>query len=136
MNFYKKLLFLIICFFLLNAVIIFSDEYTNKKFGYFVDIPYGWKIIDASNPDIISFSNANGSAVFQVFTFKNTAYDNPGEMLNYFKNKLKASGDTESFIFSENDSILADLSFETDLFKARGYFIFIKQEMSILLLFI
>ena len=84
MNTYKKLLFIIICFSLFNAIIIFSEEYTNKKIGYSVDLPYGWKILDSSNPDIISFSNINGSAVFQVFYFKGSTFNDSKKILNYF----------------------------------------------------
>jgi hypothetical protein len=118
----KKTSILILFLFLINTVIIFPDEYNNKNFGYFLDIPVGWKIVDSKDSSLITFNNENETAVFNIFSFKGDQFKNADEIFNYINNNIfKANGEVELFNFSGKESIFSDLSFEINSLKVRGY---------------
>ncbi len=122
MKLIKKISILFCFLFLIKIFLIFPDEYNNKNFGYFLDLPVGWKIIDFKDPNLITFINENGSAVFNIFSYKGNQFNNSDEIFKYINNNIfKANGDMELFDFSGKDSIFSDLSFNMDSQKVRGY---------------
>ncbi len=122
---FKKVLLIVIIFSILNVLALLSEEYINKNIGYSIDLPYKWKIVDEADSNIVSFSSQDGSAVFQVYSFKGNTFNTPEKIFNFIKKKLNANGDRASFNFSGRDSVFSDLTFESNSFKARGYFVFV-----------
>ena len=121
----KTIIFLFL--FLLNSFVS-ADEYKINEFGFYIDIPVGWKIVDASNPAVISFSNKEGNTIFQIFTFDGSTFNNSSEISNFIKTKLNASTEEANFTYADRDSIIADISFNAGQIQVRGYAIYISGE--------
>jgi len=124
----KFIKILSILFFLLYAFFIINTaEYYNDGFGYYVNIPEGWKILDSSNPATISFTDPQENAVLQIFVFTGGSFNNAEGIYNHIKTQLYAIGDGSSFNYAGNDTYIADLTFSTSQITARGYFVFINR---------
>ena len=119
----KKTIIIPFLFFLI--FFINADEYKINEFGFFVDIPVGWKVVDASNPAIVSFSNQEGNAVFQIYTFDGKTFNDSAEISDFIKTKLNAAAEEANFTYSGRDSIIADLSFNAGQISVRGYAVYI-----------
>ncbi len=104
---------------------VISEEFSHESFGYFLDIPDGWGIIDSADLSKIAFADPTNTAVLQIFTFKRDSFASSVELYNHIKSQLKAQGEGDSFIFSVRDAVFSDLSFNTGKYDVRGYFVFI-----------
>lgn len=102
-----------------------AEQYQNPKFGYYLDVPEGWKLIDNSNPAQISYSDPSGQAVFQVVRYDGDAYTSADQFATSIRDKLKATGDFSSYKYEGRAAMIADLTFDTNVATVRGYDVFI-----------
>ncbi len=107
-------------------VILNGEQYFNKSFGYYLDIPEGWSVKDDTNDAMVSFSDESGGVLLQVYVFKADVFSTVDDIRNYIKASFKAEGDEDRFKYQGDDSIISDLTFSNGRLNLRGYFIFIK----------
>ena len=118
---------LIFLFFLLPPLLP-AEEFSLPKYGYTVDIPEGWHVLKASDPQAISFTDSQGFAIFEVQTHQEETFLNVKDYFIKVKNKLHAQGDGAAFEYYGYSAILADLQFQAAGQSVRGYFVFLLKE--------
>lgn len=124
---HKKWLFrLILSLLLLHDT--WAESVLVSAFGYTVDLPPGWVVLDAQDPSLISFTDQTHKAVFQVAVFPENTFATSRDILRFAKEKFKARGDEAPFQFNGRDASLADYSFLAGKYPARGYFLGIRGE--------
>jgi hypothetical protein len=123
-----KILFCALWFFVFFAAPGFGEEILVTSFGYYMDIPEGWELVDASNPALISFSDAGKQAVFQITVFQGQHFAAARETAAYYKAQIKAQGDEADFAYQGKDAVIGDYRFSTGKFAARGWFVFVSTE--------
>ncbi|MCX7788700.1 MAG: hypothetical protein N2442_13505 [Spirochaetes bacterium] len=99
-----------------------------SAFGYTVDLPPGWSVLDAKDPNLISFSDQSRKAVFQIAVFPKDSFSTAHEILQFAKDTFKTRGDAASFLFNGRTASFADYMFLAGKYKARGYFVGIQGE--------
>lgn len=102
-----------------------AKDYTVPEYGYYISLPESWEVLDAAQPQLISFTDSDHVAVFQIKTFDGSAFQNPKQMCEQMKTALKAQGDVSGFPYNGRDAVLADFTFDAGGYVARGYFVFI-----------
>jgi hypothetical protein len=117
-----------VLFVLFSAAGLYCLEYSVSPHGYYLDIPEGWKVLEAEDPQLISFTDPQRAAVFQIKTFPGDSFRTAEEIYQSISEGLGASGDAAGYTYNGRDAVFADLSFNPGGFKARGYFIFIEGE--------
>lgn len=113
---------------LLTGAAVHSLEYSVSPYGYYLDIPEGWKVLEAEDPQLISFTDPGRAAVFQIQTFPGDSFSSAEDIFRTIRDGLGASGDAAGYTYNGRDAVFADLTFNTGGFTARGYFIFIDGE--------
>ncbi|MCG8570836.1 MAG: hypothetical protein MJB14_11920 [Spirochaetes bacterium] len=119
------------CRFLLIFIIslpIFSKAFTHPDFHYFIDIPHQWQIIDAENPATIAFSNPEGNAIMQIFTYAGDAFPNSEELYLYMAENQKANHEYVVFQYQNKQAVLGDLIFQLGEYHVHGYLFALKTE--------
>jgi hypothetical protein len=118
---------LIFCIVLLSAFILplWGEPVFVEPYGYYLDIPEGWEILDISDLAKVSFTDPDHIAVFQIFVTDSGNYDGAEALYADAAGNLGATGDKAAFDYSGRDALLADLSFKAGSFDARGYGVFI-----------
>ena len=94
-----------------------------SAFGYTVDLPPGWVVLDATDPNLVSFTDPARKAVFQVAVYPKDTFATAMDILQFAKGKFKAKGDIAPFLFNKRDATLADYTFLAGKYPARGYFV-------------
>jgi hypothetical protein len=79
--------------------------------------------LDATDPNLVSFSDPARKTVFQIAVFPAKAFTTASDILQFAKDKFKALGDGASFLFNGRDATLADYTFLAGKYPARGYFV-------------
>lgn len=102
----------------------------NPEYQWVVDIPVGWEVLDASHTSIISFSDPERVAVFQVISFPGDQFVTVQEIDQYIRQRFSAAGDAAPFRFHRDHAIFADYRFasprpEGDPIPLRGYMAFV-----------
>ncbi|TVR93249.1 MAG: hypothetical protein EA428_02435 [Spirochaetaceae bacterium] len=97
----------------------------NEQYGYYIDLPVGWNVIDAEDLSNVGFADPLSRAVVQVFAFERERFGSMPELVGYFRNRYDARGDESEFRYQGAAAVLADLSFAAGQHPARGYFTFI-----------
>lgn len=90
-------------------------------FGYTLDLPPGWEVLDAQDPQLVSFTDSFHRAVFQIAVFPAEAFHSASEILSFMKDKFKAQGDEAPFLYNGSNAVLADFTFQAGTHRARGY---------------
>ncbi|MDR3200083.1 MAG: hypothetical protein LBT68_01380 [Spirochaetales bacterium] len=103
----------------------FSEEVLVESFGYYLDIPEGWGLVDAADPAMISFADADKRTVFQVTVFQGKNFASARAAAAFYKAQIKAEGDEADFVYQGKDAVIGDYSFTPGKFAARGWFVFI-----------
>lgn len=117
-----------VLFILFSAAVLQSLEYSVSPHGYYLDIPEGWQVLEAEDPQLISFSDPKRAAVFQIKTFPGGSFSSAEDIYRTVSDGLGASGDAAGYTYNGMDAVFADLTFNPGGFTARGYFIFIEGE--------
>ncbi len=102
-----------------------AESVWDQTYGFYLDIPEGWKLVDGSDPAHLSFSDPTGRAVFQVFRYEGNRYVTAADMARDIKSKLHADGDQAPFSYNGRDAVFCDFTFEAQSAKVRGYDVFI-----------
>jgi hypothetical protein len=114
-----------------------AHQFRNAHLGYVVDVPAGWEIAEAATPELVSFVDPEGVAVFQVFSFPGDTFEGPGEIDAFIRQQLGASGDSAPFVLNGQEAVFADLTFapgggggnQPDAGpEFRGYYTFVDRE--------
>jgi hypothetical protein len=106
----------------------YAEEILVEDFGYYMDIPEGWQIVDAANPAMISFTDPSRQGIFQVIVFPGDSYNSVAEAAAYFRAQIKARGDEAAFVYQGREALIADYSFKPGNYTVRGWFIFLSTE--------
>jgi hypothetical protein len=83
-------------------------------FGYTLDLPPGWEVLDAQDPQLVSFTDSFHRAVFQIAVFPAEAFRSVSEILSFVKDKFKAQGDEAPFLYNGSNAVLADFTFRLE----------------------
>ncbi|MBN1797315.1 MAG: hypothetical protein JW822_01980 [Spirochaetales bacterium] len=102
-----------------------AKELYVKDKGYYLDLPAEWQELDTRDTAAMSFVDPGHTTIFQLFCFPAPYFENAYEMLSFIKVHLNAEGEGAPFIYSASESYFADLSFSTQSYHVRGYFVFI-----------
>lgn len=107
-----------------------AHQFRNAHLGYVVDVPAGWEIAEAATPELVSFIDPKGVAVFQVFSFPGETFAGPAEIEAFIRQQLGASGDSAPFEFNGGDAVFADLTFASGEGgpEFRGYYAFVDRQ--------
>ncbi|HUX13138.1 MAG TPA: hypothetical protein VMW87_08915 [Spirochaetia bacterium] len=105
-----------------------AESVWDQTYGFYVDIPEGWKLVDGADPAHLSFSDPTGQAVFQVFRYAGNRYPSAAEMARDIKSKLHADGDQAPFTYNGRDAMFCDFTFDAQNVRVRGYDLFIVGE--------
>jgi hypothetical protein len=116
------LLWFILCWIPLPG---FSEDVQVEGYEYRLDIPEGWKLLDAEDLARVSFTDPTHSVVLQTIVYPGDRFFKSSEMYESIRNQLKAEGVHDNFLFQMKDSQIAELSFNTGEIDAKGYFVFI-----------
>jgi len=121
-----KILLFLIYLFLIQP--LFGEIFYIEEYNYSVFIPEGWKTLDSSNLKELSFVSDDQTVVFQISTYSGDKYSSAREMLYSLTNDLGVDIEGSSFLYNENDTIIADITFSTVDANLRGWFLCINRE--------
>lgn len=99
--------------------------FQNPDFDYIVDIPAGWELLDGATSEMISFSDPERIAVFQILAFPGEQFVTVEELDRFIRERFAADGDRASFRYMDQPAIFADYRFSVGRFSVRGYMAFI-----------
>jgi hypothetical protein len=119
---------LVAAFFLLPTSGVEARQFVNDDFGYYVDIPEGWQMMDVSDMSHIAFSAPGGQAVLQIIAFPAERFEAAGDIANYVEEQFQTRGEGTAFRFSGRESVFAELSFDTENFTVNGYHVMVNGE--------
>lgn len=131
-NMKYRRLFISLSFGLLGLLVVAGSAdalaVRNGAVGYYVDLPVGWQVVDAEDPEIISFSDPSSNAYFQIFAFPGDRFASAREVHRFFEQQLRAGGDSEGFEHAGRQAMFADLQFPVGGRPVRGYSVFVDSE--------
>lgn len=131
------LLFVCVMMLFAAAARVEAHQFRNAQLGYAVDVPAGWEIAEAATPELVSFIDPEGIAVFQVFSFPGETFNDAKEIEAFIRKQLGASGDSVPFVFNGGKAVFADLTFTAGKAdgshssatpQLRGYYTFVDRE--------
>ncbi|MDR2588450.1 MAG: hypothetical protein LBC67_03395, partial [Spirochaetales bacterium] len=76
-----------------------AEEVLVEAFGYYLDIPEGWKLVDAGPPALVSFAAPGGEAVFQVTVFPQDKFASASALAAFYRGQIAASGKEAPFTY-------------------------------------
>lgn len=100
----------------------------NGAFDYVVDIPEGWSVLDQSNPAMVSFTDPERVAVFQLFVFEGNRFVTAEELSGWMGERFSAQREEAAFRFDGLDSRFGSLAFDTGNFVTRGYAVYVNSQ--------
>ena len=129
----KTVLFILLS--LVCAAGTLAEEVYAEEYGYFLDIPGNWVLLDAQDLARITFSDPTGNAFLKVISHPGDKYSSAAEISEDVMAQLGAQGDKVEYEYFKTDSVFADLSFTADDNVFRGYFLFINTDETDFILF-
>lgn len=102
-----------------------ARQFVNDDFGYYIDIPEGWEMMDASDMSHIAFSAPGGQAVFQVLSFAADRFETAADIADFVEEQYQTRGEGTAFQFSGREAVFAELSFDTENFTVHGYHVMV-----------
>jgi len=124
-NYLQRWAFVIILFLVTAATVSAQTVFRNPDYEYVVDIPAGWQLVDGSQTQLVSFSDPESVAVFQIMAFPTDRFVTVQELDEYVRRQFSMDGDRVSFRYLDQPAIFADYQFSTGSFTVRGYMVFI-----------
>ena len=112
----------------LTAALAGQTVFQNPEYQYVVDIPAGWEILDAQQPQIVSFTDPNRVAVFQILAFPGNQFATVEEIDRYIREQFSAQGDAAPYQYLGDPAMFADYQFDTGSFIVRGYMTFLNRD--------
>ncbi|MFO8065934.1 MAG: hypothetical protein ACQETQ_09180 [Spirochaetota bacterium] len=105
-----------------------AAQFVNDDFGYYVDIPESWEIMDASDMSHVAFSSPNGAAVMQILSFSPDRFEELEDIGEFVEQQFDSEGEADAFGFSGREAAFGELSFDTQNFTVRGYHVIVNGE--------
>lgn len=102
-----------------------AGQFVNDEFGYYLDIPEGWEMMDVSDMSHIAFATPDGQAVFQAMSFPADRFDSVQEIADFVEDRFDTEGEGTAFSFSGREAVFAELSFATANFTVQGYHVMV-----------
>ena len=121
----KTFALLSILFLMMAIAPLSGEEFSVPAFDYSLDLPDAWLPMDTADLSKIAFSDSSRTAVLQTLVFSADSFGNARDIFKFVRSSLKAEGEASPFAFSGRDALFSDLTFHTERFPARGYFVFI-----------
>jgi hypothetical protein len=109
----------------LGSALPAQTVFRNPDYGYIVDIPAGWELLDGSQTELVSFSDPQRVAVFQVAAFPGNEFATVEEINRFIAEQFGAEGDWVPFRYGGDPAVFADYRFDTGAFTVRGYMVFL-----------
>jgi hypothetical protein len=110
------------------AVGVSARQFVNDDFGYYLDIPEGWQMMEASDLSHVAFSAPGGQAVFQVMSFPAERFETAADIASFVEQRFETRGEGTAFRFSGRESVFAELSFDSQSFSLHGYHVMVNGE--------
>lgn len=104
-----------------NAQTVFE----NSTFGYIVDIPAMWEVVDAERADFVSFASPDRAAIFQIVVYAGSEYATSEALAQDITSRLGASGDQADYRYLGLPAVFADQTYATGETEVRGYMLFL-----------
>lgn len=121
------LTFLILLSILIPGVVSAQTVFYNPDFNYVVDIPVGWELLDAESTSMVSFTDPDHVAVFQIISFPGNQFVTVEELERYISSSFGMTGDKAPFRYSNDPALFADYSFSAGSIPVRGYMVFLNR---------
>ena len=102
--------------------------FQNPEYGYSIDLPIGWQVVEADDPAFVGFTDPNRAAVLQVFVFPPERFAGATRIDAFFRQRLRVEGDREAYVFAGSDAVFADYRYETGAAAMRGYMLFLDHD--------
>ncbi len=109
-----------------TAIPVF-EPLQNEDYGYRLDIPSAWQLVDASDMRVITFASPDGSAAAQIMVFEGLdqyQFDSVQGMNDLLIERIGGQLlDAAAYRYARRDAILADVEFQIGEAPVRGYLI-------------
>lgn len=107
------------------AVTVPATEFRNPQFGYFVDVPEGWQVMQAEEASQVAFTDQQSRAVLQIFAFEPDRFDSAEGIASFVRERFSAQGESSAFTYQGGEASFADMRFATGRRDVRGYLLFL-----------
>ena len=102
--------------------------FRNPEYEYSIDLPIGWQVVEADDPAFVGFTDPDRTTVLQIFTFPPDRFAGATQIDAFFRQRLRAEGDRERYVFAGSDAVFADYQYETGAAVMRGYMLFLDHD--------
>ena len=97
-----------------------------EEYGYRLDPPSGWELVDAEQMRLLTFASPNGSAVVQTLVYDDREFVDAGQGMRELVERLGAELIAEAdFVYAGREAVLADIRFAAGNQQVRGYAVFL-----------
>ena len=103
----------------LGAEELYSDS------GFFLELPEGFTLNDGDEHTRFSFTDPNGTLLFQIILYEPARYLNAEAIRDDIVRKLSAQADSQTFTYQRREAAMADLSFSLNGETQRGWALFV-----------
>lgn len=102
-----------------------ARQFVNDDFGYYVDIPEDWQIMDGSDMSHVAFSAPSGQALFQIISYPADRFETAADIANFVEERFSTRGEGTAYRFSGREAVFAELAFDTQNYTVRGYHVMV-----------
>ena len=120
----NKKIFLILCFLVPGQFLLPAWEF-QSPYGFALDLPDGWEILNEEDQAKISFTDSEHVSVLQVTLSPADSEGSAGDLCSIVRKTLSAAGDSAGFYYNGFEAVFADFTFSAGPYPARGYFVFL-----------
>ena len=128
LHFINSLRIILLSAVLLSVIIlperVYAKEYFLEDWQCYVDMPQGLDPLGMTKTKA-TFGNKKENVFFQVKVYSADTYKTADEIFKSIKKQLKAEGTGYAYKYNGNDTVFADISFNTELASYRAYSVFI-----------
>lgn len=100
-----------------------------EDYGYFVDIPEGWEILDGEDLSKVAFTDALHQTIFQILSLEGSSHDSAEVLYGRLASGLKVKGERVAYTYAGMDAVFADVSFPAASQPVKGYFVIINGDI-------
>ena len=111
----------------ISVVPVSAKEYFLEDWQCYVDMPQGLDPLGMTTTKA-TFGNRKENVFFQVKVYPAETYKTASDIFKGVKKQLNAQGEGYAYKYNGNDSIFADISFNTDMASYRAYSVFINSK--------
>jgi hypothetical protein len=111
---------------LLSPRALHAEAVQVKEYGYSLDLPEGWKPVDASDPAKLSFTDPSSGAMLEVAVFSHERLMSASDMEADIRKKLRAEGSPAVFSFSGREACRSEIAFASGGRPMQGFVLVVK----------